>query len=59
MLHWSILSRRIDNNWVYTLIEYDLAFEPSKTLKGQIFIDFSVEHRIDVEDEINYVTCTS
>jgi len=30
-----------------------------KTLEGQIFIDFIVEHRIDVEDEISYVTCTS
>jgi hypothetical protein len=33
MLQQSILSGRI-RNWAYALIEYDLAYEPSKSMKG-------------------------
>jgi hypothetical protein len=35
-----------------------LTFEPLKTLKGQVFIDFIVEHSIDLDDEISYFTFT-
>jgi len=41
----------------HTLIEYDLAFSPLKTLKCQILVNF-VEHGIDLGDEVNYLTCT-
>jgi hypothetical protein len=43
MLYWPILCGRIDK-WAYTLIEYDLTFEPLKTYKGQVLTDFVVEH---------------
>jgi hypothetical protein len=35
-----------------------LAFELLKTLKGQVLVDFIVEHGIDLDDEINYLTFT-
>ena len=44
--------------WAYTLIEYDLTFEPLKTLRGQVLADFIVEHGIDLDDEVNYLTFT-
>jgi hypothetical protein len=37
----------------------NLAFEPIKTLQGQFLVDFIVEHRINIEDEISYVTYAS
>jgi hypothetical protein len=55
MLHRPILSSRIDK-WAYTLIEYDLTFEPLRTLKGRVLADFIVEHDIDLDNEINYLT---
>jgi hypothetical protein len=36
-----------------------LAFEPLKTLKGQVIVDFIIEHGIDLDDEINYLTLLS
>ena len=41
----------------YTLIKYDLAFEPLKTLKSQILAGFTIEHGFDLEDEISYQIC--
>jgi hypothetical protein len=55
MLYWPILSGRICK-WAYTLTEYDLTFEPLKTLKGQVLADFIVEYGIDLGDEINCLT---
>ena len=42
------------------LVEYDLACEPLKSMRGQIVADFIVEHRInDKHDlEVSYITCT-
>ena len=57
MLYRPILSGRI-SKWAYTLIQYDLTFEPLKTLRGQVLADFIVEHGIDLGDEINYFTST-
>jgi ribonuclease HI len=57
MLYRPILCRRI-GKWAYALIEYDLAFKPLKTLKGQVLADFIIEHGIDLNDEINYLTFT-
>jgi hypothetical protein len=33
--------------WAYTLIEYVLAYESLKSIKGQVVADFIVEHSID------------
>jgi ribonuclease HI len=46
MLQQPILSGRI-RKWAYALIEYDLAYEPLKSMKGQVVADFIVEHSID------------
>ena len=53
------LSGRI-GEWAYALIEYDLACEFLRSLRGQIIADFIVEHRInDKHDlEVSCVTCT-
>ena len=40
------MSGRI-GKWAYALIEYDLAYEPLKSMNGQVVADFIVEHRID------------
>ncbi len=50
MLQRPILSGRI-GKWAYALIEYDLAYEPLKSIKGQIVCDFIVDHHIDVAYE--------
>ena len=59
MLQKPILSGRI-GKWAYALVEYDLACEPLRSMRGQIITDFIVEHRInDKHDlEVGYVTCT-
>ena len=59
MLQKPILSGRI-GMWAYALVEYDLAYESLRAIKGQIVADFIVEHRINDEHdlEVGYVTCT-
>jgi hypothetical protein len=46
ILQQPILSGRI-GNWAYALIEYDLAYEPLKSMKDQVVADFIVEYSID------------
>jgi hypothetical protein len=46
MLQQPILSGRI-GKWAYALIEYDLAYEQLKSMKGQLVVDFIIEHSID------------
>jgi hypothetical protein len=46
ILQQPILSGRI-GKWAYALIEYDLVYEPLKSMKGQVVADFIVEHSID------------
>ena len=58
MLHRPILNGRV-GKWAYTLIEYNFAFEPLKTLKGQVLVDFIIEHGTDLDYDVNYITCTS
>jgi hypothetical protein len=41
-----ILSGRI-RKWTYSLIEYDLVYEPLKSMKGQVIADFIIGHSID------------
>ena len=44
MLQNPIMNGRI-GKWAYALTEYDLAYEPLKSMKGQVIADFTVEHR--------------
>jgi ribonuclease HI len=43
MLQNPIMSGRI-GKWAYALREYDLAYEPLKSMKCQAVADFIVEH---------------
>jgi hypothetical protein len=49
MLHKPILIGR-SGIWAYSLVEYDLAFEPLRAKKGQIVADFVVDHMIALDD---------
>jgi hypothetical protein len=53
MLQQPILSGRI-GKWAYALIEYDLAYESLKSTKGQVVVDFIVEHSIDQNSDESY-----
>jgi hypothetical protein len=46
--------------WAYELIEYDLAYESLKSMKGQVVEDFIVEHQINDTHELDmsYLTIT-
>ena len=57
MLHRPILSGRI-GKWSYALIEYDLVYEPLKSMKVQIIANFIVKHWIDDEHdlEVGYIS---
>jgi hypothetical protein len=59
MLQKPILSGRI-GKWANALVEYDLACEPLKSMRGQIVVDFIVEHQINdkYDLEVGYITCT-
>jgi hypothetical protein len=46
MLQQPILSGRI-GKWAYALIEYDLAYESLKSIKGQVVAYFIIGHSID------------
>jgi hypothetical protein len=46
MLQQPILSGRI-GKWAYALIEYDLAYESLKSIKGQVVAHFIIGHSID------------
>jgi hypothetical protein len=54
MLLKSILSGRI-GKWAYALVEYDLAYEPLRSMKGQVVADFIVNHAIDVDHSVDFV----
>jgi len=51
MLQKPILNDRI-GEWAYALVEYDLAFESLKSMRGQIVLDFIVEHRINDKHDL-------
>jgi hypothetical protein len=53
MLQQPTLSERI-RKWAYALIEYDLAYESLKSIKGQVVADFIVEHNIDQNSDESY-----
>jgi hypothetical protein len=48
MLLKPILNGRI-GKWAYALVEYDLAYEPLRSMKGQVVADFIVNHAIEVD----------
>jgi hypothetical protein len=52
MLHRPILNDRL-GTWAYGLVEYDLVYESLKSIKGQIVNDFIVEHRVDIEHDLD------
>ena len=52
MLQQPILSGGI-GKWAYALIEYDLAYESLRAMKGQVIADFIVDHRIKDEEDID------
>ena len=57
MLQKPILSGRIGK---WALVEYDLACEPLKSMRGQIIANFIVDHRFNDKHDlkVGYVTCT-
>ena len=59
MLQKPILSGRI-GKWAYALVEYNLAYESLKSVKGQTVADFIIEYHINDEHdfEVGYITCT-
>jgi hypothetical protein len=50
MLHKPILSGRT-GKWAYSLIEYDLKFEPLRVAKGQVVADFIANHMVGVSND--------
>jgi hypothetical protein len=54
MLLKPILSRRI-SKWADALVEYDLAYEPLRSMKGQVVADFIVDHAVNVEPLVGLV----
>jgi hypothetical protein len=52
MLYGAILSGRL-GKWAYGLVEYNLVYESLKSIKGQIVADFIVEHRVDIEHDLD------
>jgi hypothetical protein len=58
MLLKPILSGRI-RQWAYALVEYDLAYKPLRSMKGQVVTDFIVNHAVDVDHSVGFVQLKS
>jgi hypothetical protein len=59
MLQNPIMSGRI-GKWTYALIEYNLAYESLKSMKGKVVADYIIEDRIDdsSKQDISYIIIT-
>jgi hypothetical protein len=51
MLQKPILSGRL-GKWAFDLLEYDLDYETLTSKKGQVVVDFIVDHHVEVEQDV-------
>jgi hypothetical protein len=58
MLLKPILSGRIGKR-AYALVEYGLAYEPLRSMKGQVVANFIVDHAVDVDHSVDFVQLKS
>jgi hypothetical protein len=49
MMHKPILSGRL-GKLAYSLIEYELSYEPLRAMKGQVVADFIIDYEIKADD---------
>jgi hypothetical protein len=49
MMHKPTLSGRL-GKWAYSLIEYDLSYEPLRAMKGKVVADFIIDYEIRDDD---------
>jgi hypothetical protein len=49
MMQKPILSGRL-GKWAYSLVEYQLTYEPLQAMKGQVIADFIADHSTDISD---------
>jgi hypothetical protein len=54
MLLKPILSGRV-GKWAYALVKYDLAYEPLRSMKGQVLANFIVDHAVEVDHSVDFV----
>jgi hypothetical protein len=41
--------------WAYALVEYDLAYELLRSMKGKVVADFIVDHAGDMDHLVNFI----